>query len=223
MYNKGCKKPLIWGYNGAMHLKHYILFAILGFAVLFFLLPMATKDITVASLKTEIIAHLPDPASNNAVAKATLDGDVYLFSFSGLGVGKTRADIHARAYAVNVTEQWARDLPSLPGGKYRLASVAATAGNTIYLFGGYTVAGDGNEVSTPEVFAYNPTQRTYTEMSPMPTPVDDSVALVYQDIFFNFGDERFRHFQPRSGNGLQPDFEGAGVHTGEQLRTEFGQ
>ena len=183
MYNKGCKKPLIWGYNGAMHLKHYILFAILGFAVLFFLLPMGTEDTPVTSLKTEIIAHLPDPASNNAVAIATLDGDVYLFSFSGLGMGKTRADIHARAYAVNVTEQWARDLPSLPGGKYRLASVAATAGNTIYLFGGYTVAGDGDEVSTPEVFAYNPTQRTYTEMSPMPTPVDDSVALVYQDRY----------------------------------------
>lgn len=100
-----------------MHLKHYILFAILGFTVLFLLLPTGTEDIPVTSLKTEIIAHLPDPASNNAVAKATLGGDVYLFSFSGLGIGKTRADIHARAYAVNVTEQWARDLPSLPGGK----------------------------------------------------------------------------------------------------------
>jgi len=166
-----------------MRLKHYILFAILGFTVLFLLLPTGTEDIPVSSLKTEIIAHLPDPASNNAVAKATLGGEVYLFSFSGLGMGKTRTDIHARAYAVNVTEQWARDLPSLPGGKNRLASVAVTAGNTIYLFGGYTVAGDGDEISTPEVFAYDPIQRTYTEMSPIPVPVDDSVALLYQDRY----------------------------------------
>ena len=112
--------PPICGYKGAMHLKHYILFVLLGLVVLFILLPRGADEVPPSALHTEIIAHLPDPASNNAVASAMLDGIPYLFSFSGLGVGKAASDIHSRAYAVNIPEQWARDLPSVPGGRAKV-------------------------------------------------------------------------------------------------------
>jgi len=107
----------------------------------------------------------------------------YLYSFSGLGEGKTASDIHSNAYKVNVVEQWSTDLPPLPGGKNRLASIAATVSGKIYILGGYTVDPEGTEVSTPEVFAFDPITETYTARAPIPVPVDDSVALTYLDRY----------------------------------------
>jgi hypothetical protein len=72
-------------------------------------------------------------------------------------------------------------LPDVPVAQGRLASIAATAGGDIYLFGGYTVAADGHEVSTPDVLRFDPIERTYRKVAPMPTPVDDSVAMVHED------------------------------------------
>jgi hypothetical protein len=51
------------------------------------------------------------------------------------------------------------------------------------VFGGYTVAEDGSEKSTPEVWRLDVRSRTYTQVADMPTPVDDAVALPYRDRF----------------------------------------
>ncbi len=67
----------------------------------------------------------------------------------------------------------------MPVAKGRLAGTAVGLRGRVYLFGGYTVAADGTEVSTPEVFAFDPTTRTYSPRAPMPVPVDDSVALPF--------------------------------------------
>ncbi|MCH8081046.1 MAG: galactose oxidase [Proteobacteria bacterium] len=166
-----------------MHFKHYILFAVLGFTLLFILLPEKTDQVVDTTLSGGIVAHLPDPTSNNAAAGVMVEGEPYLFSFSGLGEGKERSDIHSRAYLININEQWARELPPLPGGKNRLASIAVAVAGTVYVIGGYTVAEDGHELSTPEVYAFDPARESYAELAPMPVPVDDTVAFVYQDRY----------------------------------------
>lgn len=124
---------------------------------------------------------LPVALSNNAVASLRIGGSTRLYSFMGLGAGKTHADIVRTAFEYDRTDNAWRRLPDVPVDEGRLASVAAAANDAVYLFGGYSVAADGHEISTPDVLRFDPGQRTYRRAAPMPMPVDDSVALVYED------------------------------------------
>lgn len=128
-------------------------------------------------------ARLPEPVSNNAVAGVEVDGRMMAYSFAGLHSGKTWQDVTADAYACDLEARACREIAGLPDGVGRLASVAATAGGHIYVFGGYTVAEDGSERSTPEVWRFDPATETYTRRADMPVPVDDSVALTVADRY----------------------------------------
>lgn len=141
-----------------------------------YLWPAAALLITACHPKT---AQLPEPVANNAVAH--FDGAIY--SFAGLGAGKKWTDVHAKAYKCTLATSSCETLPPLPDGKGRLAATAQTIGDKIYIFGGYTVAEDHSEVSTPEVFAFDPQTESYTRRADIPVPVDDSVSLVYQDRY----------------------------------------
>ncbi|TKB02403.1 galactose oxidase [Alteromonas portus] len=133
---------------------------------------------------------LPEPVANNAVATVTIDKKLYVFSFMGLGNGKTHNDVHNRAWQLVVNNndkpsQW-QALPPVPSSlalKGRLASVAVGVNDSVYIFGGYTVDKDHNEISTPDVYKYAPVTGKYTLLAPMPVPVDDASALVYQDRY----------------------------------------
>ncbi|AMN12300.1 galactose oxidase [Alteromonas macleodii] len=133
---------------------------------------------------------LPEPVSNNAVASVTIEDTQYVFSFMGLGKGKTHKDVHNRAWQLPIDSkdkplQW-QDLPPVPSSlalKGRLASVAVGVNDSVYIFGGYTVDEDHNEISTPDVYKYAPVTGEYTLLTPMPVPVDDATALVYQDRY----------------------------------------
>ena len=122
---------------------------------------------------------LPEPTANNAVALH--GGDIY--SFAGLGAGKSWTDVHAKAYKCARGAEAFESLPPLPDGKGRLAATAQTVGDMIYIFGGYTVAEDHTEISTPEVFSFDPKTQRYTRRVDIPVPVDDSVSLVYQNRY----------------------------------------
>lgn len=127
--------------------------------------------------------ELPEPVSNNAVTIADIKGQPHLFSFAGLSIGKTFKDIHARAFSVNLKTGEGKVLASLPDGLGRLASIAVTVNHRIYVIGGYTVSADHSEVSTPHIYQYLPDKDTYQLITNMPTPVDDTVALVYQNRY----------------------------------------
>tara|TARA_R110002073_G_scaffold239434_2_gene401062 strand:- start:2076 stop:3173 length:1098 start_codon:yes stop_codon:yes gene_type:complete len=151
-------------------------------------LPLAACDTNQVRPETsrgsdEAWAHLPEPVTNNAVAGAEVDGRMIAFSFAGLHAGKTWEDVTADAYACDLEAQTCRQIAGLPDGVGRLASVAATAGGQIYIFGGYTVAEDGSEHSTPEVWNFDPGTERYTRAADMPVPVDDAVALSYSDRY----------------------------------------
>ncbi len=127
------------------------------------------------------LPSLPAPVSNNAVTAVVADGTEYLVSFNGLGPGRTHADVHARAFVFDGKE-W-READLVPGGVGRLAAVAVSVRDKAWVFGGYTVAEDGSEVSTPWTHSFDPVSGQFQEHAPMPVPVDDAVAVVYEDRY----------------------------------------
>lgn len=126
---------------------------------------------------------LPVAHSNNAVALADGPDGATLYSFNGLQAGKTWRDTSHAAFACVIKERRCTEIAPLPVAEGRLASTAVTVGGTIYIFGGYSVAEDGTEVSTPELFAFDPRTQAYRALAPMPTPVDDAVALPWRDRY----------------------------------------
>ncbi|MDX1671991.1 MAG: hypothetical protein R3211_06595 [Balneolaceae bacterium] len=142
---------------------------------------------TATEEKTTIITwqertSLPEAVTNNAVASVQVDSVWHIYSFLGLGEGKTHADIHNKAFRYNLQEdRWTRieDVP----GPARLAATAETVGDRIYLFGGYTVAADGSEETIGSVYRFDPSEESYQEMEPIPVPVDDAVSMVHKDRY----------------------------------------
>ena len=123
-----------------------------------------------------IIARLPDPVSNAAVARV---GDT-VYAFAGLHGGKTWRDVTADAYACSLKAGTCRKIAPLPDGTGRLAASAVALKGRIYILGGYSVAADGAEKSTPEVWVFDPQSETYARTPDMPVPVDDSLALGFE-------------------------------------------
>ncbi len=134
------------------------------------------------SISTDRLPPLPEPATNNAVAAVDLDDGTALFSFLGLGAAKTWEDTKAGALMLRPgAGEWV-ELGQVPGPG-RLASVAVAVSDKVYIFGGYTVAADGSEVSVPEVYALDTGTLEYTRRMSMPVPVDDAVAFAYADRY----------------------------------------
>jgi len=154
--------------------------SILSLAVIgaFFCTPVGAQQLEATSL-----SPLPKPLTNNAVVAVIVGGKNYVVSFGGLGKGKSHNDTLAVTYVLDMDLRRWKKMKPMPGGVGRLASVAATAGELAYVFGGYTVAADGTEVSTPWVHSFNVVSGTFQARSPMPVPVDDAVAVSFQNRY----------------------------------------
>lgn len=126
---------------------------------------------------------LPAAVSNNGLVSLVAGGREYIVSFAGLGAGRTHTDTLAKTWVFDSRDGAWSEAVNVPGGVGRLASTAVSAGQRAYIFGGYTVAEDDSEVSTPWTHAFDPVTGTYEERASMPVPVDDSVAITYQDRY----------------------------------------
>ncbi len=138
------------------------------------------------SIALATIPALPEPVANNAVAKVVIHEQAYFLSFMGLGKGKAHHDIHNKVWVLKVgDDSWhaAKGVPSTQPLVGRLASTAVGVGEHAYVFGGYTVSHDHQEVSTPDVYRYDVITNSYTPLTSMPVPVDDSVALAYKQRY----------------------------------------
>lgn len=132
------------------------------------------------------LPNLPEPVTNNAVSLVTVGADNYLVSFMGLGESKTFKQVHNKVWALKLgNEQWKEmsPVPSSLALTGRLASVAVPIASKIYLFGGYTVAGDHTEISSQDNFVYDVVKDQYLKIQPMPVSVDDAVALTYDQKY----------------------------------------
>ncbi|NOX70620.1 MAG: galactose oxidase [Gammaproteobacteria bacterium] len=129
------------------------------------------------------LASLPMPVSNNAVTVVTVGQRQFVVSFMGIGSGKTFRDTLSDTTVLDTTSgQWRVAAP-VPGSAGRLASVAVSTGELAYVFGGYTVAEDGAEVSTPWTHSFDPVSGVFRDRAPMPVPVDDAVAVSYEQRY----------------------------------------
>ncbi len=126
-----------------------------------------------------VLARLPVAVSNTAVARI---GDT-AYSFAGLHKGKSWREVTASAAACNLAKGRCHRLPPLPDHIGRLAASAVALGGKVYVFGGYSVAEDGTEKSTPQVWIFDPKSETYARAPDMPVPVDDSMALVFANRY----------------------------------------
>ncbi len=135
------------------------------------------------NILAENIAALPMPVSNNAVTTVTRDDRQYVVSFAGIGPGRGRSDTLSVTLVLDSESGRWRESSALPGGAGRLAATASSVGGLAYVFGGYTVAADGTEVSTPLVHAFDPETEVFSLLQPMPVPVDDAVSVTYLDRY----------------------------------------
>ncbi len=140
-------------------------------------------DSTTPTMSARELASMPVAVTNNAVTAVTVANTQYLISFAGIGTGLAFSDTHARTFVLaGGSDQWLEHAP-IPGGDGRLAATAASTGELAYVFGGYSVAADGAEVSTPWAHSFNPVSGVYKQLSPMPVPVDDAVSFSYENRF----------------------------------------
>ncbi len=132
------------------------------------------------------LPSMPEPVTNNAVTLVDTDQGQYLLSFMGLGPGKDYQAVHNKVWALKLGQsswQSKKPVPSSLTLKGRLASIAVSVGQYAYIFGGYTVDKDHSEISSPDNFRFDVTKNQYMKIAKTPVPVDDSVALVYQDRY----------------------------------------
>jgi hypothetical protein len=143
----------------------------------------AVGEVVAPDIRSGLMTALPIAVSNNAVATVTTEDRQYVVSFAGLGGGRSHSDTLTVTLLLDSENGAWRQSSSLPGDVGRLASVAASVGGLAYVFGGYTVAADGSEMSLPYVHAFDPDLERFTELSAMPVPVDDAVAVTYLDRY----------------------------------------
>lgn len=138
---------------------------------------------TPGTLPGKTLPALPMPVTNNAVAMVTTPKGNWLVSFNGLGQARSWSDTLAHTFVLApAANQW-HQASDVPEGQGRLASVAVALGAHAYVFGGYTVAVDHSEVSLPYVHRYDPVADSFKRLRNMPVPVDDAVAMTYQDRY----------------------------------------
>lgn len=125
--------------------------------------------------------ELPRPLGNNAVAAAMVSGHPWLFSFLGLESGRDYRAITTRAFALDIERGRWEALPDVPGRAGRLAATAQSIGDRVYVFGGYEVAADGRETTSPATDIYIASERRYARGADQPVPLDDAVSGVWRD------------------------------------------
>jgi hypothetical protein len=98
---------------------------------------LASANVMAQPITVEPLPGLKQAVSNNAVTLVESEDGVYLFSFLGLGSGKTWQDISAAAYVLKPGETaweelgWAEPVPGEAG---RLAASAVSVDDAAWLF-----------------------------------------------------------------------------------------
>jgi len=141
---------------------------------------------------------LPTPMANNAVASFKAHGQALIISFMGMGAKKTASAISADSYALDMNAgKWSSIRP-VPGTTGRIAALAVSARDHVFLFGGYVVDQRGTGMAVPDVNAYEPLRDRWFRGADIPVPVADAVGGAYQDRYIYL-------VGGRSNNGIVPD------------------
>jgi N-acetylneuraminic acid mutarotase len=127
------------------------------------------------------IPPMPLAVTSNAVA--ALKGGLEVYSIMGVGTKKTWDDVSNKMYLLRFRSgKWTESRP-VPGVAGRLGASAAGAKGEIFVFGGYTVDGQGNEYTLADVNAFVPEDQRWYRAADMPVPVDSAVIGVVHDRY----------------------------------------
>jgi len=127
------------------------------------------------------IPPLPNALTGNAVV--SLRNGIEVYSLMGIGTKRTWDDITNKVYVLPMKSGKWREGRPVPGVAGRLGASAIAAKGKIYLFGGYTVDGQGNQFTVSDVNTYLPDERRWYRAADMPVPVDSAVIGVAHDRY----------------------------------------
>lgn len=120
------------------------------------------------------IPPLPVALTGNAVTSLKSGTEVY--SMMGVGTKKTWDDIMSKVYVLRLkTGKWSEGR-SVPGVAGRLGSSAVGVKSQVFVFGGYTVDGAGNEFVLGDVNSYFPDAHRWYRAADIPVPVEGAVV-----------------------------------------------
>jgi N-acetylneuraminic acid mutarotase len=141
-----------------------------------------TLIVASATAAEEQLQPLPVPVSNNAVVGIKVNGQLLVYSMTGLGSKKIWSAVTNAAYALNVKYDTWTPIKPVPGSG-RLGAVAAGVKEQIFLIGGYVPDPSGAQAIVPDVAIYEPVALRWYRGAEMPTAVRDAVAGVYRDRY----------------------------------------
>jgi N-acetylneuraminic acid mutarotase len=127
------------------------------------------------------IPPMPAAVSSNAIA--SLKGGLELFSMMGVGPRKTWDDITNQVYVLHLASGKWSDGRSVPGVAGRLGAAAAGARGQVFLFGGYVVDAQENEITVPDVNAYEPERQRWYRAADIPMAVDRAMIVANRDRY----------------------------------------
>src|SRR6266480_2291563 len=108
-----------------------------------------------ATAAEEQLQPLPVPISNNAVVAIKVNGQLLVYSMTGMGAKKTWSSVTNASYALNVKyDQWTTIKP-VPGSG-RLGAVAVGVREQVFLMGGYVPDPNGAQAILPDLSIYEP-------------------------------------------------------------------
>ncbi|HAW93877.1 MULTISPECIES: Kelch repeat-containing protein [unclassified Arsukibacterium] len=147
---------------------------------------LSCLSLLMATASSIAIPDLPEPVSNNSAASTTVRGKTYIVSALGIGPGKQSNDLHNKVWMHTLGEFGWSELPTVPS-QQRLTGRAGASmvalNNNFFLFGGFTLNPDGSKQTAADSYRLDPVTQRYTRINDMPVPVDDAVALPYQNRY----------------------------------------
>jgi N-acetylneuraminic acid mutarotase len=139
-------------------------------------------NVVSAMAAEEQLQPLSVTVSNNAVVGIKVNGQLLVYSMTGLGSKKTWNSVTNAAYALNVKYNTWTTIKAVPGSG-RLGAVAAGVKEQVFLIGGYAPDPNGRQAIVPDVSIYEPLALRWYRGAEIPIGVRDAVAGVYRDRY----------------------------------------
>lgn len=137
---------------------------------------------SIAQFSLQALASLPEASSNGAIETAEINGNRYVYYWSGIDSSLIFSGINRRGYRYSVTNDVWEILPEIPDSIGKIAFSATRSGEIIYLIGGYSVAENGEEISSRKVHRFSVNENAFiTDAAMLPTPIDDHIQLLKND------------------------------------------
>jgi N-acetylneuraminic acid mutarotase len=125
----------------------------------------------------------PIPAAVTENAVTTLRNGLDVYSIMGIGPKRTWDDVTSQVYILHISSgKWSTGRP-VPGVAGRLGAAAISAKDKIYVFGGFTIDGQGNQFIVSDVNTFLPREQRWYRAADIPIPVDSAVIGLNRDRF----------------------------------------